>query len=104
MFLADPSYLVCYTLLLCYASFDLRAWQGACQVSSHIATLVKKSLLGTAGVRQGVKAGQAEKVLRAHSRDMGQRQQLVHAKLHQQHQGHSPTKAAGEHTHPQCAG
>lgn len=39
--------------------------------------------------------GQAEKVLRAHSRDIGQRQQLVHAKLHQ---GHSPTKAAGEHT------
>ena len=42
-----------------------------------------------------MKAGQAENVLRAHSRDLGQRQQLVHAKLHQ---SHSPTKAAGEHT------
>lgn len=31
-------------------------------------------------------------MLKAHSRDLGQRQQLVHAKLHQ---GHPPTKSAG---------
>jgi len=31
-------------------------------------------------------------MLKARSRDLGQRQQLVHAKLHQ---GHPPTKSAG---------
>ncbi len=35
-------------------------------------------------------------MLKAHSRDLGQRQQLVHAKLHQ---GHPPTKSAGVSSH-----
>jgi len=35
-------------------------------------------------------------MLKAHSRDLGQRQQLVHAKLHQ---GHPPTKSAGLSSH-----
>lgn len=44
-----------------------------------------------AGAKQGGRVGHADKMLKAHSRDLGQRQQLVHAKLHQ---GHPPTKSA----------
>ena len=44
------------------------------------------------GARQANKAGHADSLLKAHSRELGQRQQLMHAKLHQ---AHPTTKAAG---------
>ncbi|KAL0019019.1 hypothetical protein WJX77_011438 [Trebouxia sp. C0004] len=44
-----------------------------------------------AGAKQDGRSRHAEKVLKAHSRDLGQRQQLVHAKMHQ---GHPLTKSA----------
>ncbi|KAL0032765.1 hypothetical protein WJX79_008776 [Trebouxia sp. C0005] len=43
-----------------------------------------------AGAKQAGRGAHADKVLKAHSRDLGQRQQLVHVKLHQ---GHPPTKS-----------
>ena len=51
-----------------------------------------------AGAKQAGRGGHADKMLKAHSRDLGQRQQLVHAKLHQ---GHPPTKSAGVY-HTSC--
>ena len=41
--------------------------------------------------------GHADKMLKAHSRDLGQQQQLVHAKLHQ---GYFPIKSASVSTYP----
>ncbi|KAA6417514.1 MAG: hypothetical protein FRX49_12540 [Trebouxia sp. A1-2] len=45
---------------------------------------------GAVGAKQAGRGAHADKVLKAHSRDLGQRQQLVHVKLHQ---GHPPTKS-----------
>ena len=57
---------------------------------------IKSLLRECAGAKQGGRVGHADKMLKAHSRDLGQRQQLVHAKLHQ---GHPPTKSAGASSH-----
>ena len=51
----------------------------------------------SAGAKQAGVGGHADKMLKAHSRDLGQQQQLVHAKLHQ---GYFPIKSASVSTYP----